>query len=167
MKINNLIKAKNKFRTFLFIQNIIEKISKIHFADEEVSSNDLIAFYAKEAIIARFEDDGKDLFDAYISVAMLLALINRMTTPFESPSSMDEVFEIEGITDNDILAECVSLMIKASFEKNQEEFDNYASQLIDLVEDSLSSEDPCGSDDQSDRQTMSLKKPKRKPVLII
>ena len=72
MKIKNLIKENKKFYTFMFFQHIIENISKMHFDKEEVTSNDLIAFYAKEAIIAMFEEDDEVRFDTYIDVATLL-----------------------------------------------------------------------------------------------
>ena len=150
MKIKNLIKENKKFYTFMFFQHIIENISKMHFDEEEVTSNDLIAFYAKEAIIAMFEENDEVLFDTYIDVATLLALINSMTTPFGSPSSMDEVYKIKGLTDNDIIAECVGLMARASFEKNMEEFNVYSRRLIDLVLDSLPADDTCDPDNRSD-----------------
>lgn len=147
MKLLNIVKETKKFHAFMFIQNTIKKISKMHFADEKVTPNDLIAFYVKEAMNVRFEDEDMDLYDAYIGVATLLAFINRMTTPYDTPLSMDEVFEIKNLTDNDILAECVGLMVKAAFENKPEELDEYSNCLMDLIEDYLPSDDP---DDQSD-----------------
>ena len=113
-KINNVIKANKKFETFMFIQRTVNLIGKLHF-NNEVSSNELITFYVKKAICSRQEDGTGKLCRAYLSIAILLAFLNRLTSPFRTPSSIDELLDMENLSLEDLVAENVGLIAKAFF----------------------------------------------------
>lgn len=134
MKLNNVIKENKKFKTNVFVQNVIKGISKMHFANENISSNNLIALYVEKAIRSKVKDNAGGLFNAYFSVAILLAFIDRLTTPFRTPSSIDEIFDYR-VAGEDVVAECVGLIAQAIFEEDSEEkIAEYASCMYDYAE---------------------------------
>ncbi len=134
MKINNIVKESKKFKTNVFIQNAIRNISKMHFADENTSSNELIALYVKKAICSKEDDNTGEHFNSYFNVAILLAFVDRLTTPFRTPSSIDELIDSDCFTDEDVIAECVGLIAQAIFEEDSEEkIAEYASCMYDYA----------------------------------
>ena len=150
LKLNNVIKESKKAAVFMFILNTINAIGKIHFDNDDFSINDLISHYAKEAFIARFEDD-IDLFSAYINVALLLAFLYRMSTPFSTASSIDDILDNDMLSENDIIADCIGLMSKSVFEDDPENYETCASFLIDCIKESLEEDGYEFLDDSSEQ----------------
>lgn len=135
-KINNVIKANKKFETFMFIQRTVNLIGRLHF-NNEVSSSELITFYVKKAICSREEDGSGTLCRAYLSVAILLAFLNRLTSPFRTPSSIDEMLDMENLSLEDLVAESVGLIAKASFEGDEEKIEEYSEFMYDFADELL------------------------------
>ncbi len=103
--------------------------------------NDLIAYYVKEAIYSKAFDEDEKLLNGYMNVAILLAFINRITTPFSTPSTLQELFNDENLTNEDIIAECVGLMAKDFFERNSKNIEEYSSCIYEYVEKLMAEED--------------------------
>ncbi len=146
-RINNIVKEGKKFKAHMFFRHAVESISKIYLEDTDASLNELIAFYVKEAICSKGLDNDQRLLDGYMNVAILLAFVNRITTPFSTPSSLEELFNNENLTSEDIIAECVGLLVKAIFEDNPESIKKYSSCLYEYTEKLLDEEDIAVSDD--------------------
>ncbi len=146
-RINNIVKESKKFKAHMFFHNAVESISKIYLEDAGASLNELIAFYVKKAICSKGLDNDQHLLDGYMNIAILLAFVNRITTPFSPPSSLEELFSIDDLTNEDIIAECVGLLVKAIFEENPENIEEYSSCLYDYAEELLDEEDIAVSDD--------------------
>lgn len=139
-KIEKIFKNSKKAETFLFVQKMANSIGKLHF-DNDVTSNELIALYIKKAICSYAEDETGRLCRAYLNIAILLAFLNRMTTPFYTPSSIDELLDMENMTLEDMVAESVGLIAKAIFEDDSEKIEEYGHWMYEFADELLADEE--------------------------
>ncbi len=124
LKINKVVKSDIKNNANMLFKNLASPIGVLHF-DREASANELIAHYAKESALCKIEDDMEDAGNAYLSVALLLAFIERITSPSAKPSTIEEILDTEDATSEDMIAECVGIIARDIFEGRQDHADKY------------------------------------------
>ena len=150
LKINKVVKSEMKPYTNMFFQSIASFIGNIN-CDRNVSINELIAFYVKEATLLKMDDDTDEIGNAYLSVAILLAFIERLSTPFRKLSSVNAILSNEDFNTEDMIAECTGILAKSMFEGNEERADECLASMAELVKKLLQEEeDDCSEFDESD-----------------
>lgn len=150
LKINKVVKNGMKPNTNMFFQSIASFIGNINF-DRNVSVNELIAFYVKKSTLLKMEDDTDEIGNAYLSVAILLAFIERLSTPFKKLSSVNAILSNENFNTEDMIAECTGILAKSMFEGNEEHADESLASMAELVKKLLQEEeDDCSEFDESD-----------------
>ena len=156
LKINKIVKADNKLKANMLFRNLVSPIGALHF-DREASVNELIAHYAKESALCKIEEDMDDIENAYLSVALLLAFIERITSPLTKPSTIEKILDTEDSTLEDMIAECVGIIAKSIFEGDDERADEYLLYLVALIKTSLQEEgyDFHADNDESDEPDLS------------
>lgn len=156
LKINKIVKADNKLKANMLFRNLVSPIGALHF-DREASVNELIAHYAKESALCKIEKDMDDIENAYLSVALLLAFIERITSPLKKPSTIEKILDTEDSTVEDMIAECVGIIAKSIFEGDDERADEYLVYLVALIKTSLQEEgyDFHADNDESDEPDLS------------
>lgn len=156
LKINKIVKADNKLKANMLFRNLVSPIGSLHF-DREASVNELIAHYAKESALCKIEEDMDDIENAYLSVALLLAFIERITSPLTKPSTIEKILDTEDSTLEDMIAECVGIIAKSIFEGDDERADEYLLYLVALIKTSLQEEgyDFHADNDESDEPDLS------------
>ena len=156
LKINKIVKADNKLKANMFFRNLVSPIGALHF-DREASVNELIAHYAKESTLCKIEEDMDDIGNAYLSVALLLAFIERITSPSAKPSTIEEILDTEDSAVEDMIAECVGIIARDIFEGHQERADKYLIYLAIFVKMLLEEEgyDFHADNDESDEPDLS------------
>ena len=156
LKINKVVKADNKLKANMLFHGLVSPIGGLHF-DREASVNELIAHYAKESALCNRESTGDGIANAFLSVALLLAFIERITSPSIKPSSVKEILDTEDFTIEDMIAECVGITAKSIFEGDDERADEYLVYLVALIKTSLQEEgyDFHADNDESDEPDLS------------
>ena len=150
IKINKLIKKCMKEDTNMFFRDIVSAIGNINF-DRDASVNEIIASYVKESTLCKLDASTDALGNAYLSVAILLAFMERISSPVEKPSSIEEILDNEDFTMEDRIAECTGIVAKSIFEGNEASADYHLLSIAVLVKHWLEEED-C---DYSDEDTSS------------
>lgn len=158
-KINKIVNNDKKADVNMFIRGFIAPIGNIHF-DREVSLNELIASYVKKSTLCKLDEGTDDLGNAYLSVAILLAFVERISTPIKKPSSIDEILDTGYFATEDMIAECVGIIAKSIFEDDSERADEYFNYLAVLTKESLEEDgfdfsDNCSEPDEPDTMSES------------
>lgn len=158
IKIENVVKDEMKIETNMFFQYVVATIGHIDL-DREASVNELIANYVKESTMYKLNPATDDIGNAYLSVAILLAFIERITTPSKKPSSVDEILNNEDFNTEDMIAECTGLFVKSFFECPEKNADVYLACMVALVKKLLQEEDDEIPDDCSDPDNSDASEP--------
>ena len=154
ININKVVKGKMKTNTNMFFQNTARFIGNINFG-REASVNELISFYVIKATLLKLDDDTEEIGNAYLSVAILLAFIERISTPLPKPSSIDEILKNEDFNIEDKIVECTGFLAKSMFEGNEDCADECLVCMAVLVKQLLQEDygdnpDDCSEPDDSD-----------------
>ena len=145
-RINKIIKNGMKADMNMFFRNIISPVGYINL-DRDASVNEIIASYLKESTLCKLDEDTDNLGNAYLSVAILLAFIERISSPFKKPSSIEEILDNEDFTMEDRIAECTGIVAKSIYEGNEANADYHLVSIAVLVKHWLEEEGYDFSDD--------------------
>lgn len=148
LKINKLIKNGMKSDMNMFFRNIVSPIGNINL-DRDASVNEIIASYVKESTLCKLDKSTDALGNAYLSVAILLAFIERISSPLKKPSSIEEILDDDDLTMEDRIAECTGIVAKSIFEGYEERTDKYLVYMAVLVKLWLKEEDSDFSDEEA------------------
>ncbi len=148
LKINKLIKNGMKSDMNMFFRNIVSPIGNINL-DRDASVNEIIASYVKESTLCKLDESTDALGNAYLSVAILLAFIERISSPLKKPSSIEEILDDDDLTMEDRIAECTGIVAKSIFEGYEERTDKYLVYMAVLVKLWLKEEDSDFSDEEA------------------
>jgi hypothetical protein len=158
LKINKLIKNGMKSDMNMFFRNIVSPIGNINL-DRDASVNEIIASYVKESTLCKLDESTDALGNAYLSVAILLAFIERISSPLKKPSSIKEILDDDDLTMEDWIAECTGIVAKSIFEGYEERADKYLLYIAVLVKHWLEEEDCDFSDEDASSEDDDILEP--------
>lgn len=156
--INKLIKNGMKADTNMFFRNIVSSIGNINL-DRDASVNEIIASYVKESTLCKLDESTDALGNAYLSVAILLAFIERISSPLKKPSSIEDILDDDDLTMEDRIAECTGIVAKSIFEGHEERTDKYLMYMAVLVKLWLKEEDCDFSDEDTSSEDDDILEP--------
>ena len=171
-KIFKIIKRNEKQNVNNFFRSVIETIGYLNLG-REASLNEMIASYVKESTLCKLDSETDDIGNAYLSVAILLAFIERISSPVRKPSSVEQIVNSEKYTIEDMIAECTGIVAQSTFEGREDRADEYLLYMAVLTKMLLeeegidfSDDDPSSDDDIEDTQSETEEEPVPEEIAV-
>lgn len=170
--IYKVIKRNEKQNVNNFFRSVIETIGYLNLG-REASVNEIITSYVKESTLYKMDETTDDLSNAFLSVAILLAFIERISSPVRKPSSIEEILEDEESSLEDMVAECAGIVAQSIFEGYDDRADEYlvcmavlTTKLLEEEGFDFSEEDPSSDDDIEDTQSETEEEPVPEEIAV-
>lgn len=172
LKTYKVINKNEKLNVNEFFRSIVEPIGHLNLGCE-ASLNEIIASYVKESTLYKMDETTENLGNAFLSVAILLAFIERISSPVRKPSSVEQIVNSEKYTIEDMIAECTGIVAQSTFEGREDRADEYLLYMAVLTKMLLeeegfdfSDDDPSSDDDIEDTQSETEEEPVPEEIAV-
>ena len=170
--IYKVIKRNEKSNINNFFHGIVGTIGYLNLG-REASVNEIITSYVKESTLYKMDETTDDLGNAFLSFAILLAFIERISSPMRKPSSVEQIVNSEKYTIEDMIAECTGIVAQSTFEGREDRADEYLLYMAVLTKRLLeeegfdfSDDDPSSDDDIEDTQSETEEEPVPEEIAV-